>query len=171
MFVSAFWQVGGFPRVLLFPPPINLPPRYIWNIVESGIKHHKPTYLPGVHFMFLDLIMLQCKILSLRLINLSIAKVQKIQVLFKRKNSNIRPNKKICVFTVTCQQNLGSVGRHYYYFFFFIIGKTRNIRSGIRYFIFEISGKSLFVLKLYNDELRSFSTFFALNFNKKLAVE
>jgi hypothetical protein len=26
-------------------------------------------------------------------------------------------------------------------------------------------------LKLFYDELRSFSTFFALNFNKKLAVE
>jgi hypothetical protein len=32
-------QVGGF---LWFPPPINWPPRYNWNIVESGIKHHKP---------------------------------------------------------------------------------------------------------------------------------
>ena len=24
-----------------FPPPIKLTPRYIWNIVESGIKHHQ----------------------------------------------------------------------------------------------------------------------------------
>ena len=24
----------------------------------------------------------------------------------------MRPNKKICVFSVTCQKNLGSVGRH-----------------------------------------------------------
>jgi hypothetical protein len=31
-FVSDLRQVGGFLRVLLFPPP---------NIVESGVKHHK----------------------------------------------------------------------------------------------------------------------------------
>jgi hypothetical protein len=48
--------------------------------------------------------------------------------------------KNICVFTVTCQKNLGSVGRD---FFIIIIGKTGNSRSGIRfrYFIFEIFGK------------------------------
>jgi hypothetical protein len=40
--------------------------------------------------------------------------------------------------------------------------------SGIRYFIFEISGKPSFV-EAY--ELHSVSTFFALNFDKKLAVE
>jgi hypothetical protein len=34
-FVSDLRQLGGFLR---FPPP-----RYDWNIVESGIKHHKPT--------------------------------------------------------------------------------------------------------------------------------
>ena len=28
------------------------------------------------------------------------------------KSSIQRPKKKICVFTVTCQKNLGSVGRH-----------------------------------------------------------
>ena len=41
--------------------------------------------------------------------------------------------------------------------------------SGIRfrYFSFEISGKR----RLFYDELRSFSTFYALNFDKKLAVE
>ena len=74
--------------------------------------------------------------------------------------------KKICVFTVTCQKNLGSVCRH----FFFIIGKTGNSRYGIRfrYFIFEISGKPSFVEAVFinYDELRSFSTFFALNFDK-----
>ena len=38
-------QVSGFLQVLRFPPPNNLnwPPRYNWNIVESGIKHHKPN--------------------------------------------------------------------------------------------------------------------------------
>jgi hypothetical protein len=33
-------QVGGFLRVLRFPPP-NCPSRYNWNIVESGVKHHQ----------------------------------------------------------------------------------------------------------------------------------
>ena len=44
--------------------------------------------------------------------------------------------------------------------------------SGIRfrYFIFKISSKPSFV-KLFYDKLRSFSTFFGLNFSKKLAVE
>jgi hypothetical protein len=39
--VSDLRQVGGFLRVLRFPPLIK-PPRYNWNIVESGVKHHKP---------------------------------------------------------------------------------------------------------------------------------
>ena len=45
--------------------------------------------------------------------------------------------------------------------------------SGIRYFIFEISDKPSFVEAdfINYDELRSFSTFFALNFDKKLVVE
>jgi hypothetical protein len=34
-FVSDLRQVGGFLRVLMFPPPIN--------IVESGVKHHNPN--------------------------------------------------------------------------------------------------------------------------------
>ena len=34
----------GFLWVLRFPPPKkNWPTRYNWNIVESGIKHHKPN--------------------------------------------------------------------------------------------------------------------------------
>ena len=37
-FVSDLWQIGGFLRVLQFPPP-----RYNWNIVESGVKYHKPN--------------------------------------------------------------------------------------------------------------------------------
>jgi len=42
-FVSDLRLVGGFLRLLLFPPPIKLTaPRYSWNIVESGVKHHKP---------------------------------------------------------------------------------------------------------------------------------
>ena len=85
----------------------------------------------------------------------------------------LRPNKKICVFTVTCQKNLGSVGRHLVLFYLFFISKTGNSRSQFRHFIFEISGKPSFVEAVFinYDELRSFSTFFALNFDKKLTVE
>ena len=38
-FVSDLRQVGGFFRVLWFRP-YTWPPRYSWNIVDSGIKHH-----------------------------------------------------------------------------------------------------------------------------------
>jgi len=40
-FVKGLRQVGRFLRVLWFSPPIKLP-RYNCNIVESGVKHHKP---------------------------------------------------------------------------------------------------------------------------------
>ena len=91
----------------------------------------------------------------------------------------IRPNKKICVFTVTCQKNLGSVGRHLFFilFIFLLSAKPEIVVPGsgiqFRYSIFEISGKPSFVEAVFinYDELRSFSTFFALNFDKKLAVE
>ena len=43
-FVSDLQLVGGFLRVLRFPPPIKLTPRYSWNIVESDVKHHKPNH-------------------------------------------------------------------------------------------------------------------------------
>ena len=67
-------------------------------------------------------------------------------ILIQKKNDiylfTIRPNKK-CVFTVTCQKNLGSVG---------IKKKLLSTKPeivvpgfGIRYFIFEISGKPSFV--------------------------
>jgi hypothetical protein len=43
-------------------------------------------------------------------------------ILFKYLNSHhnlsIRPKKNICVFTVTCQKNLGSVGQDYFFYFF-----------------------------------------------------
>jgi hypothetical protein len=38
-FVSDLWQVGGFLRVLRFPPPRNN-----WNTVESDVKHHNPIW-------------------------------------------------------------------------------------------------------------------------------
>jgi hypothetical protein len=76
------------------------------------------------------------------------------------------------VFTVTFKKNLGSVG---IIIIFFLLSSKPEIvvpGSGIRfrYFIFEISGKPSFVEAVFYDELRSFSTFFALNFDKKLAV-
>ena len=43
------WLAGvcGFILVLWFPPPIKLMPRYNRNVVESGVKHHKPTNHTG----------------------------------------------------------------------------------------------------------------------------
>ena len=80
-----------------------------------------------------------------------------------------RPKKNICVFTVTCQKNLWSVGWHYLFFFFLLSAKPEIVvpesDSGISFSI------SRHLLKLFYDELHSFSTFFALNFEKKLAVE
>jgi hypothetical protein len=60
-------------------------------------------------------------------------------------SSHCKAKKKICVFMVTCQKNLGLVVINF--FFFYTIGKTGNSRSGIwfRYFICEISGKPSFV--------------------------
>jgi hypothetical protein len=67
------------------------------------------------------------------------------------------------MFTVTCQKNLGSVG--IIIIFFITIGKTGNRRARFRNPIFQVSHH------LFYDELHSFSTFYALNFDKKLAVE
>jgi hypothetical protein len=39
-FASGLRQVGGFLRLLRFPPP-----RYNWNIVESVAKHHQAKYI------------------------------------------------------------------------------------------------------------------------------
>jgi hypothetical protein len=41
-FVSDLRQVGGFLLELRFPPPIKLT---VWNIVESGVKHHNKPML------------------------------------------------------------------------------------------------------------------------------
>ena len=35
-------------RVLWLHPSINWPSRYSWNIVESGVKHHKPKSKPEI---------------------------------------------------------------------------------------------------------------------------
>jgi hypothetical protein len=58
--------------------------------------------------------------------------------------NSLGPKKNICVFTVTCQKNLGSVGWDKNIFFFFLLStKPEIVVSGIRfrYLIFENSGK------------------------------
>jgi hypothetical protein len=41
-FVSDFRQVGDFLRYSGYFHQKNWPPRYNWNIVESGVKQHNP---------------------------------------------------------------------------------------------------------------------------------
>ena len=86
---------------------------------------------------------------------------------------NLRPNQKICVFTVTCQKNLGSVGINI--FFFLLSAKPEIVVPGsgirFRYFIFEISDKTSFVEAVLWRVTQFFYLIFALNFDKKLAVE
>jgi hypothetical protein len=76
------------------------------------------------------------------------------------------------VFTVTCQKNLGSVGINFFFFSFLLLAKPEIVAPGSGISFFEISGKPSFVEAVFinYDELRSFSNFFALNFDKKLAV-
>ena len=52
--VSDLWQVGSFLWVFRFPPPMKLTERHNWNIVESGVKHHKPNQT-----IYLELIMIE----------------------------------------------------------------------------------------------------------------
>ena len=78
--------------------------------------------------------------------------------------------KKKCVFTVTSKKSRVGRSALIFFFFFVTIGKIGNSRSRFRYFILEIFGKPSFVEAVY-DELRTFSTLFALNFDEKLAVE
>jgi hypothetical protein len=51
-FVSNLRQVGGLLRVFWFPPPLNWPPWYNWNIVESDVKHHSPNPIVLYNNMF-----------------------------------------------------------------------------------------------------------------------
>ena len=47
-FASDLRQVSGLSPVLRFTPPIKLiAPRYIWNSIDSGVKHHNlhPNYI------------------------------------------------------------------------------------------------------------------------------
>ena len=79
----------------------------------------------------------------------------------------LRPKKR-CVYGHMSKKS--RVGRHYY---FFILSAKPEIvvpesNSGISFSKYPVSRH---LLKPFYDELRSFSTFFALNFDKKLAVE
>jgi hypothetical protein len=69
----------------------------------------------------------------------------------------------------TCQNNLGWSALNFY--FFFTMAKPEIVvpesDSGISFSKFPVSRH---LLKLFYDRIRSFSTFFALNFDKKLAV-
>jgi hypothetical protein len=88
--------------------------------------------------------------------------------LFSTVHVTVRPTTKN-VFTDTCQKNLGSVG--FIFLIFFLLSAKLEIvvpGSGISFSKFPVSRH---LLKLSYDELHSFSTFFALNFDKKLAVE
>ena len=74
---------------------------------------------------------------------------------------NIRQKKNVCLLSYVKKIQGRSVGIKQ----FFIIGKTGNSRSRFWNPIFHFRNFRL------NDEQCSFSTFFALNFDKKLAVE
>ena len=75
--------------------------------------------------------------------------------------------KNMCVYSHMSKKNLGSVGIIIIYFFL-LSAKPEIIVPGISFSIFPVTRH---LLKLFYDELRRFSTFFALNFDKKLAVE
>ena len=85
-----------------------------------------------------------------------------------------RPKKKyMCVY---CHMSKKSrVGRSGFFFLLLLSAKLEIVvpGSGIRKFGISFSKfpVSCHLLKLFYDELCSFSTFFALNFDKKLAVE
>ena len=76
----------------------------------------------------------------------------------------------MCLRWLHVKKNLGSVG---IIIIIFLLSANPEIvvlesDSGISFSKFPVSR---LLLKLFYDELHSFSTFFALNFNKKLAVE
>jgi hypothetical protein len=51
-FGSDIQQVGGFSGYSGFLPQLNWPPRYSWNIVESGVIHHKPNHSTAILNMY-----------------------------------------------------------------------------------------------------------------------
>ena len=48
-FVSFLWQVGSFLQEFCFLHQWKWPPQYNWNIVESGVRHHKAKPNPVWH--------------------------------------------------------------------------------------------------------------------------
>jgi hypothetical protein len=44
--------------------------------------------------------------------------------------NQLRPKKNICVFTVTCQKNLGSVGQDYFFFLLLLSTKPEIVVPG-----------------------------------------
>ena len=85
------------------------------------------------------------------------------------KKIQLKPKKNICVYCHMWKKS--SVGRSALIFSFLLSAKPEIVVPGswirFRYFIFEISGKPSFVLKLFYDEFRSFSTFFGSQFRQK----
>ena len=85
--------------------------------------------------------------------------------------AKVRPNKKnMCVYGHMSKKSM--VGRSALNFFFYYRKNRKYLfpvpESDISFSKFPVSRH---FLKLFYDELCSFSTFFALNFDKKLAVE
>jgi hypothetical protein len=78
--------------------------------------------------------------------------------------------KNMCVYGHMSKKSMVSRSALIFYFFFLSSAKPEIVIpcSGISFAKFLVS---CHLLKLFYDELRSFSTFFALNFDKKLAVE
>jgi hypothetical protein len=68
-----------------------------------------------------------------------------VEALIFHSSGHGKAKKKMCVFMVTCQKNLGSVSIKF--LFFLLSAKPEIVVSEIRfrYFIFEISGKPSFV--------------------------
>jgi hypothetical protein len=98
-------------------------PWYNWNIVESGVKHPNPKF--KVRLCEIDWCMF----------NTGRANYAHCNTQFWLLTSKvIRPKKIKCVFTVTCQKNLGS-GLNFFFNFFLWSTKPEIVvpGSGIRF--------------------------------------
>ena len=144
------WCMAGlcFFQALLFHPIIA--DRH--DITEMSFKLSLNTYTPYTSRLFyllslsvcsngVTLLMVHCR-LSLKMM--------------------LDQNKNMCVYGhMSKKSRVGRLVLIFFFFFFFTIGKTGNSCSRFRNPIFHFR----------NCELCSFSTFFALNFDKKPAVE
>ena len=80
--------VSDLRQVLRFPPPINWLPRYNWNIVESGVKHHKTNKQATSNnqlLILIKLIFLAFQLIIIKLIwySWSIFKIVHISIISK----------------------------------------------------------------------------------------